>query len=186
MSFQPIEQIYISENIRAESKDIELGNTTNLKTHLIRHQKSDGIVSRVKSAINNIDFSNLISFSFCPLQSIEEIPTGTTTATSEDESTSDAPKSSTEDIFAEEFDKFLGEYDVDEFGETPSKRSRTKENSMRKDERHLFSQFVYASLNHLSDRNAVNAMLDIQGVLTKYRLASMPDDSVNISNALNE
>lgn len=58
---------------------------------------------------------------------------------------------------------------------TGALRNETKNQKLPKCERQQFSQFVFASLNQLPDRNALKAMMDIQSVLTKYRLASLPD-----------
>lgn len=43
-------------------------------------------------------------------------------------------------------------------------------------ERQQFSHLVYASLSQLTDRDALNAMMEMQATLTKYRLAAMPDN----------
>lgn len=42
-------------------------------------------------------------------------------------------------------------------------------------ERQLFGQLVAAALEKLSERDAVSAMMDMQTIITKYRLASLPE-----------
>lgn len=116
-----------------------------------------------------------------PLQPIEEVYI-------EDGSTTETNGALSDDLFTDEFDDFSGQYDNAEsegkhsslMHSSTSKtanRNETQQKNIPENERQQFSQFVYASLNQLSDRNALNAMFDIQGVLTKYRLASLSDNT---------
>lgn len=118
-------------------------------------------------------------FSIC-LQPIEEVFV-------EDESTNETTRASTDDIFAAEadFDQFDGAHrEEDEkhskvmrrLSPASVQRNEFEYNAKSRCDRQQFSQFVCASLNHLTERNALNAMMEIQGVLTKYRLASLPNN----------
>lgn len=106
---------------------------------------------------------NCSFFSFFPLQPIEEVYI-------EDESTTETTRAISDDVFADEFDSYFEQH-----GAAEEEEKQAVERKLPKCEREQFSQLVYASLNQLSDRNALQAMMDIQGVLTKYRLASLPN-----------
>lgn len=139
-------------------------------------------------------FTSFVSIHFCPffkytlcisfvflLQPIEEVYI-------EDGSTTETNGALSDDLLTDEFDDIAGPYETAEsegkhsslMHSSTSKmvnRNESEQKNLPENERQQFSQFVYASLNQLSDRNALNAMLDIQGVLTKYRLASLSDNT---------
>lgn len=90
-----------------------------------------------------------------------------------------------DDVFADGFDSYFDEIGAAEtekrssyiaLPSTSVTQIGTNEKKMPRCERQQFSQFVNASLNQLSDRSALRAMMDIQAVLTKYRLAALGDD----------
>lgn len=120
----------------------------------------------------------LLSFFFLSsLQPIEEVYI-------EDESTTETTRAISDDVFAEEFDSYFtqqgaaeedGKHSGARYSSTSAKRNGSDDQKLPKCERKQFSQLVYASLNQLTDRNALQAMMEIQGVLTKYRLASLPN-----------